>query len=68
MKVVSTHYLRRRAEKRCKDIRRWQREAQLPGGVADRARLESYGLSLTARVDFRKRGKYDARYDVIAVP
>jgi hypothetical protein len=68
-KPLSTHFLKRRADKRRAQIRRWQTDARTrPGdsvGAAAAERLSGLDVLLDDRIVVRKRGKWDARYEVV---
>lgn len=67
--VISTHFLRRRAEARRQQIKRWQIDAKTrPGdsvGADAAAKLTELDLHVSDRIDIRKKGKWDARYEVV---
>lgn len=65
MMVVSTHYLRRRAERVARRIRRKQTSARADGGIAPLIIVDGWSVPADAPVGIRKRGKWAARYDVI---
>lgn len=79
-KRLSWHFLRRRAEARARQIRSWQDDARPRGpafGGANQPptltkaaairRLEALGINFGTPILVFKRGKWDARYDVVAV-
>lgn len=67
---LSTHFLKRRADARKRQIKRWQRQVKelAPSDpVAGRARSHLAAINVTShdQVVVKKRGKWDARYDVL---
>lgn len=72
-KHLSWHFLRRRAEARVGEIRRWQRNSgpTFENTAFERAvaleHLRLLGITAQTEIVVRKRGKWDARYDVVAL-
>lgn len=70
---LSWHYLRRRAEARAVEIRLWQRKSapRPENSPTERQialnKLELLGITADTEILTRKRGKWDARYDVLAL-
>lgn len=63
---LSTHFLRRRAEDRRRQIMRWQLESsQAAGWSSARKRLYELQIRDSDRIYVQKRGKWDARFDVM---
>lgn len=69
--VVSWHFYRRRAEERLERLRFLQSQARLtekisaPRQQLAQKALDAAGVNAHDELDIRKRGKFDARYDVV---